>query len=54
MIARDALVGLEAGQITEAEALEQAGVDDIDSLYQKGVEAWRRLRSDRRPAHPVK
>ena len=50
MIARDTLAGLEAGLITEAEAMEQAGADNIDQLYQKAVDAWARVRSDRRPA----
>ena len=32
MIAQDALAGLEAGLITEAEALEQAGAEDVDGI----------------------
>ena len=32
MIAQDALAGLEAGLITEAEALEQAGVEVVSDI----------------------
>jgi hypothetical protein len=32
MIAQDALAGLEAGLITKAEALEQAGVEEIEAI----------------------
>lgn len=53
MIARDAIAGLEAGLITEAEALEQAGADNLDEVYQKAVDAWEKVRSDRRPSHPI-
>jgi hypothetical protein len=38
MIAQDALAGLEAGLITKAEALEQAGVEDIEAIRESAEE----------------
>lgn len=38
MIVQDALAGLEAGLITEAEALEQAGVDDVGDIRDVAAE----------------
>ena len=37
-IARDTVAGLEAHEITEAEALEQTGVEDIDEVYDRAAE----------------
>ena len=38
MIARDTLEGLEAQEITEAEALEQTGAGEVDEIYDLAAE----------------
>ncbi|MBB4003189.1 hypothetical protein GGR03_002270 [Aurantimonas endophytica] len=38
MITRDTLAGLEAGVITDAEALEQTGAQHVDEVYEQSGE----------------
>ncbi|MEH6718402.1 MAG: hypothetical protein V7704_05915 [Aurantimonas endophytica] len=52
MIARDALAGLEAGVITENEALEQTGSRDVIGIYERAFAGLLRARGDGRLARP--